>query len=801
MIRNLHINFKAIITFFVVFFISLQGFSQLVVSQDTPENLVNNVLLGSGVTVSNITSQGGPVQFGSFTANGTNLGLSSGVVMCTGNISVAVGPNTSGAFSVTSGVTLPGDADLSIASGATLANIRDKAILEFDFIPLGDTVTFRYVFGSDEYNEYVCSNFNDVFGFFLSGPGINGPYSGNAANIALVPNSTLPVAINTVNIGQPGSSGSPGGCPTGGLSNSQFFIDNPVGSQFVQFDGFTTVLTAKSAVQCGQTYHIKIAIADVFDGAFDSGVFLEANSFTSDFVQVDVTNVLADSSIIEGCSQAEIVLLRGNSSEEQTIFYEVGGNAIPGIDYIALPGSITFPAGVNTVSINVVALEDGIFEPNRDTIIIRVFNITACGDTIISEGIIYIKENYIIEVATTDVVINCPSNNIQLTAVASGGLAPYNYTWNTEPPQFTPTATVAAVSDTFFVVTVKDVCGVVEGIDTVRIIYNGPPPLQVVASNDLILEGCPGQIAPLSVLIFDGLPPYTISWSNGITTQDNTIIVNSDTLVYIDVTDGCGFPTVSDTVKIKLNYQYPQAALIDTTVSCLGDIIQLNAIYTGGTAPITYEWPTEASSLNNVSVTVNGDTLVPFIITDACNVSSAGAYAVDLPIYPPIVIELFPDTVTLCKGGPLSLLASVTGGNQPLTYVWQLPSGGVIANDTIATFELQEGGNYIFTATDQCGDALSDTTIVNAQNCVVKVANIVTKDGDEANSSWKIQNLEFYTNNQVLIYNRWGNKIFEAAPYQNNFEFKNQPSGTYFFVLNLNDGTKPITGTITVLEK
>jgi gliding motility-associated-like protein len=146
-------------------------------------------------------------------------------------------------------------------------------------------------------------------------------------------------------------------------------------------------------------------------------------------------------------------------------------------------------------------------------------------------------------------------------------------------------------------------------------------------------------------------------------------------------------------------------------------------------------------------------------------------------------------------------LASVAGGNQPFTYVWKLPSGGVIANDTIAVFELQEGGNYIFTATDQCGDALSDTTIVNAQNCVVKVANIVTKDGDQSNSSWKIQNIEFYTNNQVLIYNRWGNKIFEAAPYQNNFEFKNQPSGTYFFVVNLNDGTKPITGTITVLEK
>jgi gliding motility-associated-like protein len=644
------------------------------------------------------------------------------------------------------------------------------------------------VFGSDEYNEFVCSSFNDVFGFFLSGPGISGPYSNNAINIAIVPNTTLPVAINTVNIGQPGSAGSAGGCPVGGLNNSLYFVNNPEGSLSIQFDGFTTVLTAKSAVQCSQTYHIKIAIADVFDGAFDSGVFLEANSFTSDYVEIDIANLLADSSIIENCSQANITLSRGNASEELTIFYEVSGNAIPGVDFITLPGFITFPQGENTATFQVIALDDGIFEPGRDTVIIRIFNITSCGDTIVSEGLIFIKEDYLIDVVTNDFVLTCATENIQVTAIASGGLEPYTYVWNTEPPQFTQTAILTALSDTFFIVTVKDACGIVEGIDTVNITYTGPPPLLVVASNDVILEGCPGQIVSLNSLVFDGTPPYSYLWSTGDITQNTSVVVNSDTTIYINVTDLCGFPTAIDSVQISLNYVYPQAAIIDTSVNCSGDELNLNILYIGGTAPIQFIWPT-------LGIT---DTIVS--VTDACSVSSTGSYQIELPVFPPIIIELNPDTLTICKGTEIVLQASVEGGNLPLTYNWKFPNGDLIIADTIASFVLQQGGNYVFSATDACQVIGKDTTQIDAQNCQVIVATVVSKDGDGFNSNWKISNIELYPNNIVLIYNRWGNLVYEASPYKNEFDFNKNTSGTYFYVLDLKDGTKPFKGTITVLS-
>ena len=92
-------------------------------------------------------------------------------------------------------------------------NTNDAAVLEFDFIPTGDSLSFNYSFGSDEYNEYVCGSVNDAFGFFLSGPGINGAYSNNAINLAIIPETDgTPVTINSVNNGSVGSAGIASNC-------------------------------------------------------------------------------------------------------------------------------------------------------------------------------------------------------------------------------------------------------------------------------------------------------------------------------------------------------------------------------------------------------------------------------------------------------------------------------------------------------------------------------------------------------------------------------------------------------------
>jgi large repetitive protein len=242
------------------------SFGQIVVTNtQAPNNLVQNVLLGNGVTATNITYNGSAVNAQTiqsnvsfFNAAGTTFPLASGVLLTTGVGTAAIGPNNSTSFTQGGTPSVSSDADLNAIAAGSVTN---GAILEFDFVPSGDTVSFRYVFGSDEYPEFSPSSYNDAFGFFLSGPGLSGPYTNGAVNIALIPGTTTPVTINNV----------------GDQSNTQYYVDNTNGAGYgtaIQYDGTTVVLTAVSQVQCGQTYHIKLAISNVGDQSYDSGFSL-----------------------------------------------------------------------------------------------------------------------------------------------------------------------------------------------------------------------------------------------------------------------------------------------------------------------------------------------------------------------------------------------------------------------------------------------------------------------------------------------------------------------------------------------
>jgi hypothetical protein len=175
----------------------------------TPNNVANQLaqkLVGFGVNVTNATLDCGSANSdginhgsGMFTVTSSNLGIDSGIVLTSGV--AASTPSLNGVNGLTglpSNVTnLIGDPDLTTLVGGLT---RDKCIFEFDFTTLGDTVSFDYVFGSSEYTTYTCTQFNDVFGFFISGPGINGPFANNAENIAIVPGTSpaLPITISSV---------------------------------------------------------------------------------------------------------------------------------------------------------------------------------------------------------------------------------------------------------------------------------------------------------------------------------------------------------------------------------------------------------------------------------------------------------------------------------------------------------------------------------------------------------------------------------------------------------------------------
>jgi len=217
-----------------------------------------DAIAGEGVTVSNVSYTGSQISAGTFSNGGGIVGLESGVVLGSGDVNDAIGPNS--VDNVTTELGTPGDADLDAASGF---NTLDATVLEFDIVPSADTVFIQYVFGSDEYNEFVGSTYNDVFAFFING-----------TNCATVGGE--PVSINTINNGDPFGSGGP---------NSEFYRNNDLsdggGSINTEMDGLTTVLTCQAAVNEGVANTVKLAIADASDRILDSNVFIQANGVTT----------------------------------------------------------------------------------------------------------------------------------------------------------------------------------------------------------------------------------------------------------------------------------------------------------------------------------------------------------------------------------------------------------------------------------------------------------------------------------------------------------------------------------------
>ncbi|MCP4700653.1 MAG: IPTL-CTERM sorting domain-containing protein [Gammaproteobacteria bacterium] len=216
-------------------------------------DLARNLTEDSRVTFTNARYTGAGSAAGTFTGGvADGLDIDAGIILSTGQIIDASGPNNAGGKTFTHNGS--GDADLDGLAGAPT---QDAATLEFDFIPAGNILSFRYIFASEEYNEFVNTGFNDVFGFFLDG-----------VNLALVPASSDTVSINTINAS----------------TNASLFNDNSfsAGTPFgTQFDGFTAALQVEVPVTPQVVHHMKLVIADANDTAYDSAVFIEAGSFTT----------------------------------------------------------------------------------------------------------------------------------------------------------------------------------------------------------------------------------------------------------------------------------------------------------------------------------------------------------------------------------------------------------------------------------------------------------------------------------------------------------------------------------------
>ncbi|RMF32220.1 MAG: hypothetical protein D6765_00650, partial [Bacteroidetes bacterium] len=663
-----------------------------------PKALVEDILIGGNCfNVSAINGRGSAFSMGAFSGGANSIGFDSGVVLATGNVLKCVaGPNNNDGYS--SNISNINDPDLrAIASGP----IRDGAIIEFDFIPTASTVSFDFVFASEEYCEWVNSAFNDVFGFFISGPGINGPFSNNAINLALLPNGT-PIAVNSVNH-QINSEYYVGNIPEG---SAQLIDpdceDHPTSSgaavEDLQFDGFTTVLTATANVQPCETYHIKLAVADITDGLWDAAVFLRANSFEAGGgAEGEVYSALTGTNLVyENCADAVLTLTRVGGDLDLPLPVPItvspASTAIPGLDYEPLPDSIVIPAGETTLQLEVEVLPDSLIE-GEETILFQLNEPCTCQ---LNTFELRIQDTPPLDLELPALAL-CPGDSLTLTPTLGGGTpgTSLSYLWSTGDTA--SAILVGTDSLATYSVTVTDGCGS-QSIATTTVTAL-PLPQAFIGGT---YQQCAANPQPVSIPVqFTGNGPWRFSYAlDGVyqatlETGENPYLLSVEgpgTVELLSVeslTDGCVGSVSGSALVQPLELTL---TLTPTDVRCFGgaDGSILSEV-SGGAEPYSYSWSNGAATADLAGLSPG---LYSLTVTDANGCTGSAAVAIAEP--PPLELEL-QATQTITCAQPLGALSGqVSGGVPPYAYLWS-------HGDSLPETDSLSAGTYFLTVVDANG--------------------------------------------------------------------------------------------------
>ncbi len=546
----------------------------------TPQYLVNDVLINSScanvlnVSVSGGNFASGEKSFGYFDATGTSFPFQNGIVLSTGKIVNAQGPNTS--LSDDGGnMGWNGDPDLNQALG--LSNTFNATVLEFDFIPLGNRISFDYIFSSEQYLSNPMSNqcnFTDGFAFLLRRNGET-----NYQNLAVVPNTNIPVKVNTVR-------GSGTICPA---ANETYFDAFNGTVHPTNFNGQTKVLTAQSDVIPGETYHIKLVIADEGNHRFDSAIFLGGGSFnfgidigddrliatgnplcTNETLAVDATQIGAtsyqwykDTNLIPGATNAiynitsagdylveinygptcqttgaikieyaETLIVNQNTFTECDADTNQDGKTVFDLNNIKnqlftnLPANYVVSFFDLTTSTTALPTNYTNTTPFTQTIYARIMNIQGC----YSDYPVNLRVNTFDDILVDETIGLCENESLILNA----GSGFTSYEWNTNPPQFTQQITVN--SGGIYEVTVTNALNCSK-TKTFNIEASGIGTIEEIVINDFQENNSATiEISPTSLGDYE----YSL---DGINYQNSNVFSNllaGEYTVYVQDKKGCG---------------------------------------------------------------------------------------------------------------------------------------------------------------------------------------------------------------------------------------------------------------------
>ncbi len=534
--------------------ISTESFSQLNTNATALE--MAQKLMGQNTLITNAVLDCDAPAAGNYTI-ATGTGIDDGVILSTSNATqIFNGGNISGtgaslSIDLASGGDFTGvGADPDLESTVGIGNVRDHCVLEFDFSSSCDSFFIEYVFASEEYPDYVCADYNDAFGFFLTG--IN-PAGGNynSDNIAVIPGTNTPVTINNLNNGVIGNAGNAANeciINTDPEFDASLFVDNwtaPLDpTVLIEFNGFTIPLIASRKIEPAQVYHLKLAVGDVFDGQYDSGVFFKENDADCQNL-ISVVPVVTDGA--EKCQNASFYIQRnGFVTANDTVMLVIGGTATTGLDYTDFDTMLIFTTTLDSIFVEIPVLPDNLVE-GTETIEIQVYHLGLLAGVIN----INIADDFNVILNQSDSVClgyfdNGSTYNLTTTGNYSGSTIAHSWEHNGNP--LVNTASSWSASDTGSYIVNVDVDGCLNS-DSIHIAYYEDFTTTITADTAV----CAGEMLQLNA---SGGNSYV--WIQGGTSLSSTTIADPIAtvaaatvyIVEVESADGC---KKTDTVSIGIN--------------------------------------------------------------------------------------------------------------------------------------------------------------------------------------------------------------------------------------------------------
>lgn len=641
----------------------LSGAGQIVLDYGGTAEELSQAITGNGVQIINPQITCSDSAYGSYSIAGVpDFTSGEGVILSTGDIFNLRGPNNTEA--ATTIYNAPGDPLITAIAGN---NSFDACALEFDIVPVGDTLRFNFTFASEEYDEYVGTPFNDVFGFFISGPGIVGdPGLGGQENIALIPGTATPVGISTVNNGNPDIAFPP--------TNPEFYFANPLGlTAPIQYDGWTQNLFAEKVVTACDTFSLKLVIADVADPEWDSAVLIEA--IESNNVSLTQFTVGGIESTIEGCNEGTVTFTRTPVTDQPAeVTFFVQGTATNGTDYEQIgddpdplvPKTIIIPANQASASINIVPFDDGIDE-GEEYIDIFVGN-PDCLGTVQDSTRVLINDSIAV-VIDPPLAFVCLGDSLTFDVEVDENAS---FSWS--PPTFLndpslqePTTT--PTSDITYVLTVT--AASCQSLATVEIFVSD---VNLSATKTDI--DCAGDDnGTIDLTISGGQSPFEIEWTgpNGFTSNEEDLTDLEPGIYAVLVTDrdGCTDQLsieILETDSLVLTLSSPEFNG-GNNISCAnGTDGQATAEVTGGTPPYDFSWNDPSNQTTQTATGLAAGTY-EVTVTDANGCEQTASITLSEP--DPVTGILEERIDVLCAGDETGeITISATGGVGPYTIIW-----------------------------------------------------------------------------------------------------------------------------------